>query len=212
MSWIETLPSGRYRAVCRDPDGARRSQSFDRKADAKTFLAAVLTDMARGEWHDPRGGAVPLREWAGKWFAARVVRATTQAGDFGRYRTHLLPAFGNVELKDLTPLRIKTFVAQMSERRKPATVHKTHALLATRPEPRRLAIASDSEDHRHETLRGSPWDSPAREGEHRRCQPAQGSPRDDASTARACATAESAARRPGHRHVQTSVPRQALRR
>lgn len=34
-------------------------------------------------------------------------------------------------MKDLTPLRIKTFVAQMAERRKPATVHKTHALLST---------------------------------------------------------------------------------
>lgn len=79
----------------------------------------------------PTRRAVPFREWADKWFAARVVRATTQAGDFGRYRTHLLPAFGDVELKDLTPLRIKTFVAELSTRRKPATVRHVHALLST---------------------------------------------------------------------------------
>ena len=130
-TWIETLPSGRYRARYRDADGTRHSQSFDRKADAKAFLASVVTDMARGEWRDPRGGAVPFREWADKWFAARVVRATTQAADISRYRTHLLPAFGDVELKDLTPLRIKTFVAQMSAIRKPATIRHAHALLST---------------------------------------------------------------------------------
>lgn len=130
-TWIETLPSGRYRARYRDADGTRHSQSFDRKADAKAFLASVVTDMARGEWRDPRGGAVPFREWADKWFAARVVRATTQAADISRYRSHLLPAFGDVELKDLTPLRIKTFVAQMSAIRKPATVRHAHALLST---------------------------------------------------------------------------------
>lgn len=130
-TWIETLPSGRYRARYRDADGTRHSQSFDRKADAKAFLASVVTDMARGEWRDPRGGAVPFREWADKWFATRVVRATTQAADVGRYRTHLLPAFGDVELKDLTPLRIKTFVAQLSAKCKPATVRHVHALLST---------------------------------------------------------------------------------
>jgi integrase len=131
MSWIETLPSGRYRAVYRAPDGTKHSQSFDRNTDAKTFLAAALTDIARGEWRDPRGGAVPFREWADKWFAARVVRLTTNAADVGRYRTHLLPAFGDAELKDLTPLRIKTFVAQMSTTRRPATVRHAHALLST---------------------------------------------------------------------------------
>jgi hypothetical protein len=41
------------------------------------------------------------------------------------------PAFGNVDLKDLTPLRIKTFVAQLSAERKPATVR--HVQRGSRP-------------------------------------------------------------------------------
>lgn len=44
----------------RDPEGARHLKSFDREVDAKTFLPAVVTDMARGEWRDPRGNVVPL--------------------------------------------------------------------------------------------------------------------------------------------------------
>ncbi len=131
MSWIETLPSGRYRAVYRDPDGTRHSQTFARKADAKTFVANAVSDLVRGEWRDPRGGAMPFRDWAEKWLDARVVRRSTDYNDRGRYRTHLLPAFGDAQLKDLTPLRIKTFVAELSARRKPATVRNVHALLST---------------------------------------------------------------------------------
>jgi hypothetical protein len=42
-----------------------------------------------------------------------------------------MPAFGDVELKDLTPLRIKTFVARLAAKRKPTTVRHVHALLST---------------------------------------------------------------------------------
>ncbi len=131
MSWVETLPSGRYRAVYRDAGGARHSQSFTRKADAKKFLAIAVSDMARGEWRDPRGGAMPFREWAEKWFAARLVRPSTLYNDRGRYRTHLLPAFGDDQLKDITPLRIKTLIVSISATRKPATVRCVHGLLST---------------------------------------------------------------------------------
>ena len=75
MSWIETLPSGRY-APSTETLRARATRSYDHKADAKTFLVALLTDTARGEWRDPRGGAVPFREWA-----RQVVRRPRRPSD-----------------------------------------------------------------------------------------------------------------------------------
>jgi hypothetical protein len=107
MSWVESLPSGRYRAVYRDDDNRRHAKSFDRKADAKKWLAAAETDRARGQWVDPRGGAMLFGEWADQWLAARLVRPTTLACDRGRLRNHLKPAFGEVPLKDLTPLTVR---------------------------------------------------------------------------------------------------------
>lgn len=131
MSWVEKTDGGRHRAVYRDDAGRRHSKVFAKKADAKVWLAAADTDRARGLWVDPRGGALLLRDWAGTWFTTRTVRPTTSAGDLGRYTNHLAPALGDLALKDLTPMRIRTFVAELSARRSPATVRHVHALLST---------------------------------------------------------------------------------
>jgi hypothetical protein len=114
MSWVERTP-GRWRAAYRDPDGGRRSHTFDTKAAAKAFLAAMETDIQRGQWIDPRGGEVPFAEWADRWLAARVVRPTTLASDAVRLRRHLLPAFGGLSLKSIMPLTtVRSWVAQLS--------------------------------------------------------------------------------------------------
>ena len=64
MSWVESLPSGRYRAVYRDDDDRRHSKSFDRNPDTKAWLAAAKADQVRGQWVHPRGGAILFGEWA----------------------------------------------------------------------------------------------------------------------------------------------------
>ena len=131
MTWLEKLDSGRLRAVYRDDEGRRRSKSFDRRAEAKAWLAAEATDRARGQWVDPRGGVMPFATWAEQWLAARLVRPTTVASDRGRYIRHLEPAFGAMPLREISPLRVRAFIAELATRRAPATVRHVHALLST---------------------------------------------------------------------------------
>lgn len=107
MSWVEKTDGNRHWAVYRDDAGRRHSKVFARKADAKVWLAAADTDRARGLWVDARGGAMPFRDWAQRWLATSTVRPTTSAGDLGRYANRLAPAFGDLPLKDLTPMRIR---------------------------------------------------------------------------------------------------------
>lgn len=131
VSWLEKLDSGRVRAVYRDDDGRPRSRSFDRRAEAKAWLTAEATDRARGQCVDPRGGAMPFADWAKQWFAGRLVRPTTAASDRGRYAIHLQPEFGPVPLREISPLRVRAFIAALATRRAPATVRHVHALLST---------------------------------------------------------------------------------
>lgn len=130
MSWVEKLPSGRYRAKYRGVDGHQHSRTFSTKAAAKGFLQTVGADMQRGQWVDPRGGQMMFSDWATAWVAARVVRLTTEHSERGRLRNHLLPEFGGDQLKDITPLRVRSWVAKLSQRRAPATVRHCHALLS----------------------------------------------------------------------------------
>lgn len=129
--WTETLPSGRYRAVYRDTQGDRHSKTFTTRREAKAFLAAQQTDLARGQWLDPRGGQLPFGQWATKWRAGRVLRPSSAAADESRLRIHLMPVFGDTALKDITPLGVRSFVAELATRRAPKTVRNVSALLST---------------------------------------------------------------------------------
>lgn len=129
--WLEPLPSGHIRAVYRDDTGRRHSKTLATKREAKAFLAATMTDQARGQWVDPRGGQLPFGEWAERWRQGRVVRVSTAATEEGRLRNHLLPAFGSTPLKDITPLAVRAFVARLAQERAPKTVRNVHALLST---------------------------------------------------------------------------------
>jgi hypothetical protein len=130
-SWVERLPSGRYRARYRDGDGAQHSKVFATKAEARSFLATVGADMARGQWIDPRGGQMLFADWEQAWSMARMVRESTRATDNGRIRTHLIPEFGARQLREITPIAVRTWVARLSQRRAPKTVRHCHALLST---------------------------------------------------------------------------------
>jgi len=71
-----------------------------------------------------------FRDWVATSAPARVVRLTTRNADEGRIRNHLLPAFGHLQLKDITPMGVRSFTARLAERRAPATVRHCHALLS----------------------------------------------------------------------------------
>jgi integrase len=129
--WLETLPSGRTRAVYRDADGGRHSVTFGTRKQAQAFLSATLVDLSRGQWIDPRGGQIPFADWAKRWNEARFTRVSTAATDAGRLRNHLLPFFGKMALKDITPLTVRAFIAKLSQTLAPKTVRNVQALLST---------------------------------------------------------------------------------
>ena len=115
----------------RDAAGNRHSQTFATRREAKALLTATLGDVDRGHWIDPRGGQTPFADWAQRWSAARLVRVSNAASEDGRLRNHLRPFFGPLALKDITPLTVRTFVAQLSAKVAPKTVRNAHALLST---------------------------------------------------------------------------------
>ena len=59
---VRRLPSGRWQARYWDAAGNRLTAptTFATKTDAQRWLSAAETDMARGDWHDPRLGDLPF--------------------------------------------------------------------------------------------------------------------------------------------------------
>lgn len=128
---VQRRPGRNWVARYRTPDGRERSKSFRRKVDAERFIAQVEVDKARGDWVDPRLGRITLGEWTEEYLSTVTnLRPSTRARDESYIRTHVLPRFGTTPLSSIDHMAVRAWVAELSARRAPSTVHKAHQLLS----------------------------------------------------------------------------------
>ena len=131
MSHVQKRTDRNWVARYRTPDGRERSKSFRRKVDAARFLAQVEVDKARGDWVDPRLGKTDLGEWAQTWLETTSdLRASTRARDESILSNHVLPRFGATPLAAIDYMAVRSWVADLSKRLSPASVHKAHQVLS----------------------------------------------------------------------------------
>jgi integrase len=112
MSFITKQANGRWRARYRDPNGRTRSQTFDRKVDAQSFLDDSSTDQRRGEWIDPRSRRDTFDHWADRWWATTIrLRPTTRRGYHGILERHVRPYFTGRRVADIDFVHVEEFIA-----------------------------------------------------------------------------------------------------
>lgn len=116
MSWIRDLDNGRYQAVYRDGSKRQRSQTFERKKDARAWLAAQEVSMRAGRWTDPRAGEQLLRDFIVRWQAGREVEWSTEASDRGRVKHHILPALGDWPLNAIRYLDVLEWMQSLKRK------------------------------------------------------------------------------------------------
>jgi integrase len=131
---VRRLPSGRWQARYRDAAGKTHAapETFATRPEATRFLAQVETDLARGEWTDPRAGRVLFAEWAARWRETTTnLRPNTRALHAYLLRRFLLPAFADTALADLDLMAVRSWLAGLErEAVSPNTVAKAYRLLA----------------------------------------------------------------------------------
>jgi integrase len=131
---VRQLPSGRWQARYRNPAGKSHTapQTFATRPEAARFLAQIETDLARGEWTDPRAGRMSFAEWAARWKETTTnLRPNTQALHGYLLRRFLLPAFADTALADLDLMMVRSWLAGLErEAVSPNTVAKAYRLLA----------------------------------------------------------------------------------
>ncbi|QWB25613.1 MULTISPECIES: site-specific integrase [Streptomyces] len=129
---VRKLPSGRYQARYLGPDGQLRPapETFRTKRDADDWLADKQTELRRGDWHDPDAGKVPFGEYAAAWIKERELTTTTRQLYGSLLRHHLEPAFGGVNVAEISPPLVRRWRAdKLAFGTGPTTVAKAYALL-----------------------------------------------------------------------------------
>ncbi|MGI8541142.1 MAG: tyrosine-type recombinase/integrase [Rubrobacteraceae bacterium] len=97
-----------YRGAYVAPDGKRRYVSGKTKTEAREALAKARADAAGGVVFD--AGSLTIGEYLDRWLSDSV-RDTVRQRTYERYesivRVHIVPAFGRMKLKSLTPANVR---------------------------------------------------------------------------------------------------------
>jgi len=103
--------------------------SFARKKDAEAALRDALGKLEAGTWTSPT--RVKLREYLEEWLVG--ASTTRSPNTLALYRTHveayIIPALGDVLLRDLSPGQINDFYSKQRKRLSATTVRHSHSVL-----------------------------------------------------------------------------------
>jgi integrase len=110
---IRKLPSGRYQARYTNVVGATTNApvTFDTKGDAKTWLATVQSDLARGAWLPPNAD-ITLRSYADTWLDHRSIKPRTRVHYRKLLDHHILPTLGSIPMRRLSPATVREWHAR----------------------------------------------------------------------------------------------------
>lgn len=127
---IRQLPSGRWQARYAVDGGELRTApcTFPTKGDAARYLATIETDLARGQYIDPRLGMVTLWEWAEQWLARPGKRANSVARDRQALEA-FLKDLGGRPLASITPMHVQGVVDVRAKLVSPATLARDFSAL-----------------------------------------------------------------------------------
>jgi integrase len=120
---IRELPSGKFQASYRGPDGKRHTRrtdddrplTFSTQRKAEKWLSEVEVDIERGQWTAPGSVVAPVtfRTYAAGWLADRGLAATTRDHYGQLLRDWIEPTFGDVPVTAITPAAVRQWFAEL---------------------------------------------------------------------------------------------------
>lgn len=106
----------------REPGGAERQPSFEKKPQADAFAAKLEHDKYEGLYLDPKRGEITLADYCAEWLERQVIGDTTYRNYESFIRIHLLPDLGSKTIAGIQRKDIEAFVAAVSKKLAASTV------------------------------------------------------------------------------------------
>lgn len=130
---IRQLASGRYQARYRFAPGPRgtRTASFDKRGEAKAWLATQESALRSGVGIDPRHGRVVVGDYFAEWLERQWHQAPATRRQYEwKWRRMLAPTFDGVLMGELRPALVQRWQARVLHHYAPRTVALAQALLS----------------------------------------------------------------------------------
>lgn len=113
MAWVHRLPSGRWQAVVRLPNGRRRARSHALQSVVVQWAAELEGDARRGDLVDPRAGEVTVGELWRRARGARRRELASRRRDESHWRVHVEPRWGSTPVGAIMRPDVKTWITEL---------------------------------------------------------------------------------------------------
>ncbi len=115
---LRKLPSGRWQARHRGPDGVMRPapMTFDTKLDAGAWLKAQSGDVAEGVWAPSQAGPrgrLTVEQYAKTWLAGRDLKPRSRLLYRDLLDALILPGLGEAPLDKVSPTTVRNWHATL---------------------------------------------------------------------------------------------------
>lgn len=131
------LPSGRYRAMYRGPDGRRYTapKTFLTEKDARGWLSLRQSEIIRNAWMPPEADETPqpkltFETYSKTWMAQRDLKERTREHYEKLLADHIVPTFGPLPIASITADDVRAWHAKLGNKTPTLRAH-CYGLLRT---------------------------------------------------------------------------------
>lgn len=120
MASIQKRPNGKYLVRWRNEENRERSKIFSLKRDARRYAAQIDTDLARGDYVDPRAGDITLQAFFDDWQQRQVWEETTREN---AVQVMKVTPFADTPLNKIRRSHVESWVKTMQTKYAVKTLH-----------------------------------------------------------------------------------------
>ena len=117
MAYYRRLPSGKWQATVRGPDGRKHTQTDKLKSVVKTWAGEQESRFRQGDVRDPRSGDIRVAAWYARYAAASGAEAITKAKNTSIWETHCAPKWGGWRMSAVTRMEAQGWVGELRQTR-----------------------------------------------------------------------------------------------
>ena len=113
MSYIRRLPSGKWQATVRGPDGRKHTKTDPLKRVVRTWATSTESSFGHGDVRDPRAGDIKVGDWHKRYAAASGVQAITAAKNASLWSVHCEPKWSGWRMNAVTRMEAQGWVGDL---------------------------------------------------------------------------------------------------
>jgi integrase len=117
MSYIRRLPSGKWQATVRGPDGRKHTRTDPLKKVVRTWATDQEARFRQGDVRDPRAGEIRIGEWYARKIRAGGTDKSTAAKNASLWATHCEPKWATWPMASVTRMEAQAWVSELRETR-----------------------------------------------------------------------------------------------